>query len=106
MCSRPHRFPIRLAIASLLLATGALTGCTRSQRSAEPAAGRDSAAGEEVAGGDDPVICEKVEVPGRRVRKRVCRRESEIRAEREASQSGVRGVRPEPPPVPEYGSGM
>lgn len=91
-------------LVALLLATVALTGCTRSQRSAEPAAAGDSAAGGEVAGADaaedDPLVCEKVEVPGRRIRKRVCRRESEIRAQREASQAGVRGVRPEVPPEP------
>jgi hypothetical protein len=43
-------------------------------------------------------------VPGRRIRKRVCRRESEIRAAREASQSGVRGVRPQPSPEPMPGA--
>jgi len=89
---------------ALLLASSVLAGCTRSPRAAEPPAA-DSAAGAEVAS-DDPVVCEKVEVTGRRYRKRVCRSESEIRAQREASQAGVRGVRPEPPPVPELGSGM
>ncbi|HMI91075.1 MAG TPA: hypothetical protein VK509_06905 [Polyangiales bacterium] len=90
---------------SLWLASAAPAGCTRSRTATEPPAA-DSAAGSEVAS-DDPVVCERVEVPGQgRIRKRVCRRESEIRAEREASQAGVRGARPVPPPMPEFGSGM
>ena len=75
-------------------------GCART-RPAEPApAASDSAAGGEAQDGDDPIVCEKEEVPGSRMRKRVCRHRSEIRSEREANQDAVHQARPEPPPAP------
>jgi hypothetical protein len=58
-------------------------------------------AGAESPTDPDPMTCRREMVPGHRVSQRVCRRESEIRAQREATQSYLRQTRPQATPSPE-----
>jgi hypothetical protein len=61
----------------------------------------DATAGAESPSDPDPMLCRREMVPGHRVSQRVCRRESEIRAEREDTQSYLRQTRPQATPSPE-----
>jgi hypothetical protein len=93
------RVPAEVTMILALFVSAALAGCSRT-RPVEP----ETPPAASAAGGEspdaDPIVCEKEEVPGSRMRKRVCRRQSETRAQREANQRGVRQARPEPPPAP------
>lgn len=97
------RTPLYLPILTgVCLGLAMLAGCARSARPAAHPESDDAAA---VADADDPLICEKEQVTGSRMMKRVCRRQSEIRREREGTQSTIHRARPEPSLAPEQGMG-
>jgi hypothetical protein len=65
----------------------------------------DATAGTDATTESDPMVCQREAVPGHRMSRRVCRRQSEIRAQRDTTQTFLRQARPASPVAPEAGMG-